>query len=60
MAYVRMHEKDAVHFITNRTEHEMFLLLPTATVVGIITEWFTKAMALYGGGIELYAVVFMR
>ncbi len=59
MAYVRMHEKDAFHFVTNRIEHELFLLLPTPTVVSIVKEWFTKAMALYGVGIELYAVIFM-
>ncbi len=59
MSTVRMHEKNAVHFVTNRCEHEMFLLLPTKEVNSIVMEWFIKAMAIYGNGLEIYAFCFL-
>jgi REP element-mobilizing transposase RayT len=54
-----MHVKNGIHFITNRCEHEMFLLLPTDAVTSIIQCWFAKALALYGQGLEIYAFVFL-
>lgn len=59
MAANRMHVKNGIHFITNRCEHEMFLLLPTDVITSIIQCWFAKALALYGQGLEIYAFVFL-
>ena len=55
----RMHQKDTVHFVTNRCEHEMFLLLPNETITNIIQCWFARAVCLYGDGLEIYAFIFL-
>ena len=54
-----MHFKDSIHFITNRCEHEMFLLLPTDTVREIIQTWFARALCRFGDGVEIYAFIFL-
>lgn len=59
MANIRLHIKDAVHFVTNRCEKEQFLMLPSKRVNDIILGWLAKALAKYGKGIELYAFVFL-
>jgi hypothetical protein len=46
MSANRMHLKETIHFITNRCEHEMFLLLPTARITEIIQCWFARALCL--------------
>ena len=45
MAANRMHVENGIHFITNRCEHEMCLLLPTDVITNIIQCWFAKALA---------------
>ena len=55
----RMHFKNAVHFITNRTEHQMFFLLPTKTITKLIRQWFARALKKYGNGLEIYAFIFL-
>lgn len=59
MGQIRMHVKDDVHFITNRTEHEQFMLLPTKEVNQAVLFWLTKSMVKYGKGIKIFAFVFM-
>ena len=59
MAGIRMHVKDSVHFITNRTEHEMYLLLPSPVINALVLFWLAKAKALYGDGIQIYGFIFM-
>jgi REP element-mobilizing transposase RayT len=54
-----MHAEDAYHFVTNRCEHEQFLMLPTKEINEIILNWLVKAHALHGTGIEIYAFVFL-
>ena len=56
---IRWHEKSFIHFVTNRTEHEMFLLLPTQEVNNLILYWLTKAKEIKGLHIKLYAFVFL-
>ena len=55
----RIHKKNAVHFITNRTEHEMFLLLPTKKITKLIQQWFSRALQKHGKGLEIYAFIFL-
>ena len=43
MSTLRIHEKDAIHFVTNRTEHQMFLLLPTKAVNKLVLQWLARA-----------------
>jgi hypothetical protein len=59
MGLIRMHLPNAIHFITNRCEHEMFLLLPTETTKHLILFWLAKAKAKYGDGIELFGFIFL-
>jgi putative transposase len=59
MSANRMHFKNDVHFVTNRCEHEMFLLLPKDKITAIIQCWFARALCLFGDGIEVYAFVFL-
>jgi putative transposase len=59
MANIRMHLKDAVHFVTNRCEQEQLLLLPKGRVNQLVREWLARAYAFVGGGVELYAFVFL-
>jgi hypothetical protein len=55
MSQIRMHINDSVHFVTNRCEHEMFLMMPTPAITKIIQSWFAKALCRFGDGIEIYA-----
>ena len=57
MGLIRMHLRNTVHFVTNRVEHEMFLLKPTETVNHLICFWLAKAKAKFGDGIELYGFI---
>jgi putative transposase len=59
MSQIRMHIKDSVHFVTNRCEHEMFLMMPTPAVTKIIQSWFAKALCRFGDGLEIYAFIFL-
>lgn len=59
MSANRMHFPNTVHFITNRTENEMFLLLPTENVTKIIQGWFARALCRFGEGLEIYAFIFL-
>ena len=59
MSTNRMHFPDTVHFITNRTEHEMLFLLPTEQITEIIQCWFARALCLFGQGLEIYAFIFL-
>jgi hypothetical protein len=45
MGLIRMQFLNAIHFITNRCEHEMFMLLPTETTNHLIRFWLAKAKA---------------
>ena len=36
MSAIRMHFKNDIHFVINRCEHEMFLLLATEQIIAII------------------------
>ena len=44
MSANRMHFQNTIHFITNRCEHEMLLLLPTERITEIIQCWFARAV----------------
>jgi len=59
MSLPRIHEKDLIHFVTNRTEHAMFLLLPTKKTNELIKFWLTRTLTIYGPDIEMYAFCFM-
>ena len=59
MSANRMHFPNTFHFITNRTENELFLLLPTKTITKIIQRWFTRALCCFGEGLEVYAFIFL-
>ena len=59
MANNRMHFKGAIHFITNRCEHEMLLFLPSKRITQIIQGWFARAFCLFGRGLEIYAFIFL-
>lgn len=56
---IRIHNEDFIHFITNRCEHEMMLLLPTTEINQIITFWLTKAKEKHGQNIKLFAFIFL-
>ena len=59
MSTQRMHFPGTVHFITNRTEQEMLFLLPRKKITELIQCWFARAICLYGGGLEIYAFIFL-
>jgi putative transposase len=59
MANIRMHPRDAVHFVTNRCEQEQFLLLPRKRTNNLVCEWLARAYDFVGGGIEIFAFVFL-
>lgn len=59
MGHIRMHVKDSCHLITNRTEHEQYMLTPTPHVNGVIRYWLAKAKVLYGSGLNIFGFVFM-
>ena len=59
MSANRMHFPNTFHFITNRTENELFLLLPTETITKIIQCWFARALCRFGEGLEIYAFIFL-
>jgi putative transposase len=59
MSANRMHFSNTVHFITNRTEHEMLLLLPTERITEIVQCWFARALCRFGQGLEVYAFIFL-
>ena len=59
MGNIRYFDKDAIHFVSNRCEHEMFLLLPQKRINELIVFWLAKAMDRYGSGIRIYALIFM-
>ena len=59
MSSNRMHFPNTVHFITNRTENEMFLLKPTENITKIIQTWFARALCKEGQGLEIYAFIFL-
>jgi putative transposase len=55
----RLHLPGTVHLVTNRTEHEMFLLHPTKNITALIQGWFAKSLCEYGDGLDIYAFVFL-
>jgi len=59
MANIRMHLRNAVHFVTNRCEQEQFLLLPRNRINDLVREWLARAYVFAGGGIEVFAFVFL-
>jgi len=59
MSANRMHLPGTVHFVTNRTEHEMLFLLPTEKITNLIQCWFARSLCLYGQGLEIYAFIFL-
>lgn len=59
MSSNRMHFPNAVHFVTNRTENEQFLLLPTEAVTKIMQGWFARALCKKGKGLKIYAFIFL-
>ena len=59
MGFLRIYERDSIHFVTNRCEHEMFFLLPTETINHLITFWLAKAKNEAGSNIEIYAFIFL-
>ncbi|MBN2342633.1 MAG: transposase [Deltaproteobacteria bacterium] len=56
---IRWHESEFVHFVTNRTEHEMLFLLPTQKINELILFWLAKAKEKKGKAIQLYSFIFM-
>lgn len=59
MSANRMHLRNSIHFITNRCEHEMLLLLPKGRITEIIQGWFARSFCLHGKGLEIFAFVFL-
>jgi REP element-mobilizing transposase RayT len=59
MGLVRMHGKNAIHFVTNRCFQERLFMLPSKTINQIIGYWFARAYELYGNGLEIYALIFL-
>jgi len=59
MRFIRWHQREFVHFVTNRCEHEMFFLVPTAKCNSLIRFWLARAKQKYGRHIEIYAFVFL-
>jgi len=59
MGLIRMHNKNAIHFVTNRCEQEQFLMLPVKTINKIIGYWFARALCRYGEGLEIFAFIFL-
>jgi len=59
MSANRLHLPETVHLVTNRTEHEMFLLQPTKNTISLIQGWFAKALCEFGDGLDIYAFVFL-
>ena len=57
--FLRIHDPFFTHFVTNRCEHELFLLLPQKEANRIILFWLAKAHRLLGKDIEIYAFIFM-
>ena len=57
--FLRIHDPFFTHFVTNRCEHELFLLIPRKEVNDIILYWFVKAHQLFGKDIEIYAFIFL-
>ena len=57
MSTLRIHERDAIHFVTNRTEHQLFLLLPTKAINELVLQWLARAREEKGRGIEIFAFV---
>lgn len=56
---IRWHKEAFVHFVTNRTEHEMFFLNPAKKVNDLILFRLAKAKEKRGKHIRLFAFVFM-
>ncbi len=59
MASGRMHNLGDIHMVTNRCEEGRYFLLPATAVNEIICYWFTRTLASYGDGIEVYAFCFL-
>ena len=59
MSFIRFHQQDAIHFVTNRIEHQMFLLLPTKQVNELILYWLARARVEYGDGIDIFGFIFL-
>ena len=59
MGLVRMHHKNAIHFVTNRCFQERLFLLPSHTVNHMIGYWLARAHELYGQGLDIFAFVFL-
>jgi putative transposase len=55
---IRMHPIDGLHFITNRTEHEMFMMHPSNKTKHIILTWLGRALQ-KNTGIRVYAFIFL-
>jgi hypothetical protein len=50
---------NTVWLVTNRCEHERFLLKPSPALNEILGGWFARALERYGDGIEVYAFIFL-
>jgi REP element-mobilizing transposase RayT len=59
MGLIRQNFSDDIHFVTNRTEHEMFFLLPRKEVNELIRFWMAKAVSKYARNIEIFAFCFL-
>jgi len=59
VSFIRFHQQDAIHFVTNRIEHQMFLLLPTKKVNELILYWLARARVEYGDGIDIFGFIFL-
>jgi len=59
MSSGRMHERGAIHLVTNRCEEGRFFMRPDKEVVEILKYWFARALAKHGAGLEIYAFIFL-
>lgn len=59
MGLVRMHNQNAIHFVTNRCFQERLFMLPSKTLNEIIGYWFARAYDRYGQGLEIFAFIFL-
>ncbi len=59
MGLIRMHDKGAIHFVTNRCFQERLFMLPNEKINKIIGYWFSRAMEKYGAGLEVFAFIFL-
>jgi hypothetical protein len=57
--FQRIYDPEYIHFVSNRCEHQMYLLLPNERLNEIILFWLAKAKQLFGADIDIYGFIFL-